>query len=265
VLGEKIASGGMGTVYKAQHIHKKSGWLAVKILHEELMKNSDLIRRFKQESELIDQLNHPHIVKVFERGELKEQLFMVMEYVSGKTLAEKIAEYGCYPLAEALHVIGQLVEVVGDLHTHQIIHRDLKPDNIILTEHQGDSHFVKLLDFGLAKNLFAAKMTMTGMALGTLCYMSKEQACEELVTFKADIYSLGVIIYQMLTGQLPFSGDDQTAVLRQILAGHVLSPRQIRNSIPEELDFLILSMLDGDPAKRPSTEEITFMLGTITI
>jgi serine/threonine protein kinase len=262
-LLDKIGSGGMGTVFKAHSIHSKSQMYAIKILRPECMKHADLVRRFKQEGELIDQLDHPHIVKIHERGELKDQLFMVMEYLPGKTLAEKMADYGCYPLNQALHIMRQVTDVVETLHNHGIIHRDLKPENIILIHHDNDPDYVKLLDFGLAKNLFQAKMTMTGMALGTMVYMSREQACGEVITHKADIYSLGVIFYQMLTGHLPFAGEDQTVVLRKILNGSFTPPQDLQPAIPDELNYLILSMLSQDPNQRPDAADIRFILETL--
>jgi tetratricopeptide (TPR) repeat protein len=247
-----IGAGGMSVVYKAHSIKEKTEKVAVKILKEEFSKDDSIIKRFKQEALIIDKLDHPNIVKVFERGEDKNRLFMAMEYLDGETLAEKIAQESPIALPVCVHIMSQLADALAQIHAHKIIHRDLKPSNVILLDREGDSHFVKLLDFGLARTRFQSTLTKTGELLGTIGYMAPEQLLDQDVTAASDIYSLGVIFYEMVCGRRAFTADNEIQIIKHILDEMPVSPVAVRPEIPAAINRLILQMLAKDPGRRPT-------------
>lgn len=253
---EIIGTGGMGTVYQAHRLRDKNKTVAIKVVKEELMKDENNRTRFKREGTIIDKLNHPNIVKIYERGEYKEKLYLVMEYLQGKTLAQKIEIEGKIDIKECNHIMKQMTDALVLIHSKNVIHRDLKPANIILIEKDGDPNFVKLLDFGVARMEFQTRLTRTGFLVGTINYMAPEQITDKLYSFAGDIYSLGIIFYEMAVGHHAFQGDTITDVVEQILDTTPVEPIHSRSEIPKELSQLIMQMLSKKPDQRPIAEVV---------
>lgn len=255
-LVERIGSGGMGTIYKAEDTIEKNGLVALKVLREELFPDETHRKRFKQEAAIIDQLDHPNIVKVFERGQHREKLYIVMEYLEGKTLAAKIAEAEKMDLQEILDIIYQISGALKKIHGRSIVHRDLKPENVMLIEKDGKSNFVKLLDFGLARTENQSKITQTGTLLGTVNYMAPEQISHASYSLATDIYSLGVIFYEMATGRIPFPGGKMTQIMGKILSETPIEPILLRPDLPSACNHLITKMMEKDHILRPTVSEV---------
>jgi len=254
-LIEKIGTGGMGTIFKACNILNKTDFVAIKVLKPELFNDEKNRKRFKREAVIIDQLDHPNIVKVIERGISGNDVFMAMELLEGRTLSEKISEEKM-KLQDILHIIDQVTDALEKVHKKNIIHRDLKPDNIMLINKNGDENFVKLLDFGLATTEYQTRLTQTGMVVGTINYMAPEQITESKASAASDIYSIGVILYEMTTGKKPYSGESMVALMRTIIDKEPINPLLIRTDIPKELGELIIRMMDKKSEKRPELSEI---------
>jgi len=246
-----IGTGGMGTIYKAKNLMDKSETVAIKVLKEEMFSDESSRKRFKQEAAIIDQLDHPNIVKVIERGESKQNLFIAMEYLQGITLTEKITADERLHIKEALHIMIQIADALAKIHSKNIIHRDLKPDNIMLIEKKGDPNFVKLLDFGLARTQYQTRLTQTGIVIGTISYISPEQISGKRSCAASDIYALGTIFYEMLTGDKPFMGETTTDIMKQILEKNPVEPIRCRDDIPRELNQLVMRMLGKEIKSRP--------------
>ncbi len=255
-LVEKIGSGGMATIYKAQDTLDKSETVAIKVLREDLSADENYRKRFKQEAAIIDQLDHPNIVKVIERGQYKQKLYIVMELLRGKTLAKKIEEEQKIHLKEVLDIMIQITDALVKIHSKDIVHRDLKPENIMLIEKEGNCNFVKLLDFGLAKGQFQSRITQTGTVLGTLNYMAPEQIALGEFSPASDIYSLGVIFYETVTNQLPFPGESVSDIMKQIMNKTPTEPIQLRHDLPVELNQIIMEMMEKENEYRPTTKEV---------
>lgn len=251
-LMQEVGAGGMGNIFKAQNIRDKTETVAVKILKPEHFQDEKSRRRFKNEGTLIDRLNHPHIVKIYERGEYKQKLFIAMEYLNGINLADKLVKQGKFGFRTALHIMVQIAECIDFIHSKNVMHRDLKPQNIMIIQKGDDLNYVKLLDFGLAKSKFQTKITRTGILIGTISYMAPEQITSTDSSFPSDIFSLGIIFYQMITGKLPFEGDTPTDVMRKIMGEDPVEPIKMTGNLPEKCNQLILNMLDKDPKKRPT-------------
>ena len=255
-LMEEIGSGGMGSIYKAHSIRDKTEIVAIKVLKQELFKDENNRKRFKQEAAIIDKLEHPNIIKIIERGEYKERLFIAMELLEGKTLNVKIDEEGQIELNDCLHIMIQISDALMLIHHKEIIHRDLKPSNIMLIERDGDPNFVKLLDFGLAKMKFQTRLTKTGILAGTINYMSPEQLAKSEYSSASDIYSLGVTFYEMVTGKIAFPGETATDIMKQILDKTPVEPHRFRPGIPVELNDLIMKMIEKRKKSRPAIKRI---------
>jgi ligand-binding sensor domain-containing protein/tRNA A-37 threonylcarbamoyl transferase component Bud32 len=255
-LLERIGSGGMGTIYKAEDTIEKSGLVALKVLREELFPDENHRRRFKMEAAIIDQLDHPNIVKVIERGQHQEKLFIVMEYLEGKTLAKKIAEDDKIEMTEVLDIMFQITCALKKIHSKNIVHRDLKPENIMLIEKDGKKNIVKLLDFGLARTEHQTKITQAGTVLGTLNYMAPEQISHSDYSLATDIYSLGVIFYETATGRIPFPGGKMTQIMGKILSDTPTEPIVLRTDLAPKSNALIMQMMEKDRIIRPSVEAV---------
>lgn len=255
-LMETIGSGGMGTVFLAHTVRDKKQLAAVKVMREELVEDEYSRRRFKQEGSIIDKLDHPNIVKTFERGEYKGKLYIAMEYLQGKTLDQKIKKEKTIPLTQCISIMEQVAGALAFIHSRNIVHRDLKPANIMLVDHEGNPGFVKLLDFGVALMAAQTRLTQSGMLVGSIHFTAPEQITENSYTTAGDIYSMGITFYQMLAGQPAFTGDSITALVEKILDKLPPEPGQLRPGIPEELNRLIMAMLSKMPGKRPSSNSI---------
>jgi tetratricopeptide (TPR) repeat protein/tRNA A-37 threonylcarbamoyl transferase component Bud32 len=259
---DTIGSGGMGTVYRAHTLRDKNELAAVKVLREELVENESSRQRFKHEGTIIDKLSHPNIVKVFERGEYKGKLYIAMEYLRGKTLAQKIKEENTMTLAECFHIMIQVSGALAFIHGKNVVHRDLNPNNIMLIDNNEDEtvRTVKLLDFGVALMKFQTRLTQAGMLVGTIHYIAPEQITGNLYSSAGDVYSLGITFYEMLVGKSAFPQETITAVVEKILAEAPQEPVRLRADIPAELNRLIMRMLSKEPAQRPSTQDVLTVL-----
>lgn len=255
-LVDTIGSGGMGTVYKANNLMDKKETVALKVLREDLFNDENNRKRFKQEAAIIDQLDHPNIIKIYERGQAGQNLFIAMELLEGKTLAQKITEVKKLELGEALHIMVQVADALAKIHSKSIIHRDLKPENIMLIERGQDANFVKLLDFGLAKMQHQTRLTQTGIVIGTISYMSPEQISGKGSAPASDVYALGIIFYEMITGVKPFIGETTIDIMKQILDKMPIEPIRFRFDISFELNRLIMWMLEKEQAARPHIQQV---------
>ena len=243
----KLGEGGMGVVYKAEDTKLKRT-VALKFLSPRVLPSREDRARFVHEAQAAAGLRHPGICTVYEIDEQEGQTFIVMEYIEGQSLKQKMSA-GPMSIAEALDLTVQIAEGLHEAHENGIIHRDIKPANIMVT---GKGQIV-ITDFGLAKSKEVTQLTRAGTTMGTVAYVSPEQARAEDVDRRADIWSLGVVLYEMLTGQLPFKGDIEQTVIYSILNSDPESPRKIRTDIPEPLENIILRTLRKDPQSRFQT------------
>lgn len=264
-LLEKIGSGGMGTIYKAHSIRDKSKKIAIKILREELFGEESNRRRFEREAKIIDQLNHPNIIKIIERGQQKQHLFIVMELLEGQPLDARIREQGKIQVKKCLHISLQIAGALIKIHKENIFHRDLKPANIMVIQKDNHPDFVKLLDFGLAKMKFETTLTESGIVIGTINYTPPEQLSGAQFSAAGDIYSLGAIMYEMVTGKKTFHGESSTDIMRQILGTSPIQPNMFTPGIPSELNRLIMQMLAKLPPQRPNLDTVVEKLDEIRL
>ena len=241
---ELIGSGGMANVYKAR-CHRLNRLVAVKILKSDLADNADFRRRFRDESRAVAQLSHANIVSVYDVSTSGDTEYIVMELIDGITLKQYMERRGRMDWRESLHFITQIMRGLSHAHSRGIIHRDIKPQNIMVLRDGS----VKVADFGIAC-LANANQTLTQEALGSVHYISPEQARGDRIDARSDIYSAGVVLYEMLTGRLPFEGDSAVSVAIQHLSSVPLAPRDIDPSIPEPLELICMKAMSSDPDKR---------------
>jgi serine/threonine protein kinase/Tfp pilus assembly protein PilF len=242
---EKLGEGGMGVVYKAKDV-KLDRFIALKFLPHHLSQSEEEKRRFIQEAKVASALDHPNIGTIYEIDETEDgQMFIAMAYYNGETLKNKIGR-GQLPIKEAIDIAIQAAQGLEKAHSEDIVHRDIKPANILLTENGQ----VKIVDFGLAKLGGQAKLTKTGMTVGTIAYMSPEQTQGTNVDHKTDIWSLGVVLYEMLTGRLPSEGEYEQAVIYSILNEDPQPIRELRDDVSAEFAQVIEKTLQKDPANR---------------
>jgi serine/threonine-protein kinase len=206
-LEARIGAGGMSTVYRAldETLQRR---VAIKLLNREVASDSDQLERFRREARAVAQLSHPHIVGVIDAGEDDGRPYIVFEYVEGETLKERIRRLGRLPIPEAVAYSIEIARALGAAHARGIVHRDVKPQNVLID----DEGSAKVTDFGIARTLDEEGLTADGRVLGTTDYVSPEQALGQSVTGQSDLYSLGIALYEMLTGEVPFKGDNQVAV-----------------------------------------------------
>ncbi len=259
---EKIGEGGMGSVYLAEHplIGKK---VACKVLHGEYLSNEDVVHRFFTEAKAVTEIHHPNIVEVLDYGVIEiagqKTVYFIMEFLAGISLGQLIKQHSKLPVDQALQITMQCADALQACHEKGIVHRDLKPDNIMLINRGRERNVVKILDFGIAKLTSNpdTKRTRAGLIMGTPAYMSPEQ-CEGLgkIDARTDIYSLGILLYQMLTGRVPFTGEAYSDVLVQHLTRPPQSPVVYEKSIPKHVEAIILKSLRKRPEDRlPSMME----------
>jgi serine/threonine-protein kinase len=244
-LDAQIGAGGMSTVYRAFDVNLERQ-VAIKLLHREMSADSDQLERFRREARAVAQLSHPHIVGVIDAGEDEGRPYIVFEYVEGETLKERIRELGRLPVDEALAYAIEIARALGCAHGHGIVHRDVKPQNVLIDE-EGSA---KVTDFGIARSLKDDGLTADGRVLGTTDYVSPEQALGHDVNGQSDIYSLGIVLYEMLTGEVPFGGENQIAVAMKHVREDLPDIQVRRPEVSATLAAVLDRMTDKDLAHR---------------
>jgi serine/threonine-protein kinase len=270
---QKLGEGGMGAVYEGQHelIGKR---LAIKCLHAQFATNPEIVERFYREAQSATAVGNEHIIEVTDVGTFDDGApFIVMEFLEGIELAKLIEQEGSLSISRLVHIVTQVCGALSAAHARGIVHRDMKPENIYLIRRGADSDFVKVLDFGVSKvrdasdSMGAHALTRTGMAIGTPYYMPPEQAqgVRDL-DHRADIYAVGVILYQGLTGHLPFDAESYPALLLKIVSERPAPLRVFRNDLPEALESLVLKAMARDRSDRfQTTQELADALQRFSV
>jgi serine/threonine-protein kinase len=240
-LEARIGAGGMSTVYRATDVTLERQ-VAIKLMNREVATDSDQLERFRREARAVAQLSHPHIVGVIDAGEDDGRPYIVLEYVEGETLKERIRRSGRLPIPEAVAYAIEIARALGAAHARHIVHRDVKPQNVLIDQ-EGSA---KVTDFGIARTLEEDGLTADGRVLGTTDYVSPEQALGRPVTGQSDLYSVGIVLYEMLTGEVPFRGENQVAV----------AMKHVREEIPDvqvkrpEVSAALAAVVETATAKR---------------
>jgi serine/threonine-protein kinase len=247
-LEQKIGEGGMARVYRGRDL-RLNRQVAVKVLHSHYASDTGFLQRFHHEAQAAANLRHPNIVDVYDVGQDGDVHYIVMEYVPGSDLKALLMRQGALPVEQAVPIAEAVANGLEAAHRVGMIHRDIKPQNIIV----GDGGQVKITDFGIAKSKLSTAMTETGVTFGTADYISPEQARGQPATPQSDIYSLGITLYEMLTGRLPFTGDSSIAVAMQHVGSEPPPPRMYNPRIPPQLEALVLRALSKEPAERPAS------------
>ncbi len=255
---QRIGSGGMGAVYKAEQ-PEMNRFVAIKILHPKYVSRPDLVSRFRREARAMSHLSHPNTARVYMYGQLEDgACYIVMEYLEGKNLAQVTRAEGLLKPARAVNIMVQVCGALEEAHRQGMVHRDLKPENIFLTSQGGIADFPKVLDFGLAKvtqremRPGSLILTQEGMVFGTPEFMSPEQARGQQLDARSDIYSLGCILYEMLTGKLPFDAAQPMDYLAlQIRGTPIRLGQRVPNlQLPAGLEAVVMKTIEKDPDKR---------------
>lgn len=244
-LLERVGGGGMAVVYKAKDV-LLNRMVAVKVLRSQFAGDEDFVKRFRREAQAAASLSHPNIVSIYDIGIEEDVHFIVMEYIAGSNLKEYIKRHAPLPIDEAVEITKQIAEALAHAHQNHIIHRDIKPHNILISEHGS----AKVTDFGIARAVTSATITHTGSVMGSVHYFSPEQARGGMTGEKSDIYSLGVVLYEMVTGELPFSGESPISVALKHLQDTFTEPRELNPEIPQSVENIITRSLAKDADKR---------------
>ena len=257
-IQQKIGAGGMGAVYLAEHIVIERK-VAIKILSQDFATKADLVQRFIQEARAAARIGHENIVEVYDFGETASgSVFFAMEYLEGRDLASLIQQKGALQAPQVKHIVGQMCKALAAAHGKGIVHRDLKPENVYLIDKDGRTDFVKILDFGIAKinnvEEGGGRQTRAGMIFGTPEYMSPEQAGGEVPDHRVDIYALGCIIYEMLTGKVPFHAETFMGTLTKHMFEMPEAPsRRARWPVPPDVEAICLKAMEKDRDRRFQT------------
>ena len=243
----RIAHGGMATVYLAMDT-RLDRQVALKVMHAELARDEEFVRRFIGEAKSVARLSHQNVVAVFDQGSDGPFLYLAMEYVPGRTLKEMLRERGRFTPAAALDIMAGVLDGLAAAHASGIVHRDVKPENVLLT---ADGR-LKVADFGLARAQAAAAHTRAGLLIGTVAYLPPEQVTGDSTGPRSDVYSAGVVLFELLTGRQPFTGDTPIAVAYQHVNTDVPAPSSLVPGIPAAVDQLVLAATSRDPALRPA-------------
>lgn len=244
-LDAQIGAGGMSTVYRAFDTTLERQ-VAVKLMHREIASDSDQLERFRREARSVAQLSHPHIVGVIDAGEEDGRPYIVLEYVEGETLKDRIRRMGRLPIDEAIAYAIEIARALGTAHARQIVHRDIKPQNVLVDE-EGSA---KVTDFGIARSLEEEGLTADGRVLGTTDYVSPEQALGHDVDGQSDIYSLGVVLFEMLTGDVPFHGENQVSVAMKHVREDLPDVQVLRPEVSARLAAVLDRMTEKDLSLR---------------
>ncbi|WP_407400538.1 Stk1 family PASTA domain-containing Ser/Thr kinase [Anaerovibrio sp.] len=250
-IQEHIGGGGMADVYRA-HDKLLDRAVAVKILHAQFANDAEFIEKFHREAKGAAKLTHQNIVNIYDVGEDEGSHFIVMEYVAGKTLKEYIQEKGCLEPEEAARIAKELACALEAAHKNDLVHCDIKPHNILI---MGDGH-IKVTDFGIARAVSSSTMTYGGNVMGSVHYFSPEQAKGTAITTKSDVYSLGVVLYEMLTGTLPYNGETSVSIALKHLQEEPVPIRQIKPSVPAVLEAIVQKAMNKDPMLRPTSTDM---------
>ena len=243
----RIAHGGMATVYQATDT-RLDREVALKVMHAELARDEDFVRRFIGEAKSVARLSHQNVVAVYDQGADGPFLYLTMEYVPGRTLKQLLRDSGRFSPATALEIMAGVLDGLAAAHASGIVHRDVKPENVLVT---ADGR-IKVADFGLARALSAAGHTRAGLLIGTVAYVPPEQVTGGTTGPGGDVYSAGVMLFELLTGRLPFTGDTPLSIAYQHVNADVPAPSSIAPGIPAPVDQLVLAATSRDPARRPA-------------
>jgi eukaryotic-like serine/threonine-protein kinase len=249
----RIAHGGMATVYLATDT-RLDRLVALKVMHAELARDTDFINRFIGEAKSVAGLSHPNIVSVFDQGSDGQFLYLAMEYVPGRTLRSLLRERRWFPAGEALEIMDPILAGLAAAHRSGVVHRDVKPENVLLT---ADGR-VKVVDFGLARAQAAAGQTRAGLIIGTVAYIAPEQVTGGVTDFRTDVYAAGVMLFEMLTGRQPHTGDSPLAIAYKHVNENIPAASQWAGGIPPAVDHLVRAATSRDPRRRPPDAE-TFL------
>jgi serine/threonine protein kinase len=241
----RVGGGGMAIVYKAQDKLLNRN-VAVKVLRQQFGQDEEFIRRFRREAQSAASLSHPNVVSIYDVGQEGDIHYIVMEYIEGHNLNEIIKERAPLQTEEAIHIASQICDALDHAHQNHIIHRDIKPHNILI----GKNGRVKVTDFGIARAATSSDITQTGSVIGSVHYFSPEHAKGVSQGAKSDLYSLGIVLYQMLTNRLPFLGDSPISVALKHLQEHVEEPRKVNPLIPQSVENIILKAMRKNPEER---------------
>lgn len=242
---ENIGGGGMANVYKAQDMILDR-IVAVKVLQPQYSNDEQFIKRFRREAQAATSLAHPNVVNIYDVGEEEDTYYIVMEYVEGSTLKEYIQNEGRLSIEEAVHIMQQIMSAISHAHVNHIIHRDIKPHNILISK-LGEA---KVTDFGIARAMSSATITHTNSVMGSVHYLSPEQARGGVINYKSDIYSLGIVLYEMITGKVPFSGDTAVSIALKHLQSDLPSPKIAVPTLPQSIENIITRATAKDPLHR---------------
>ncbi len=257
-LEEKIGSGGMAEVYKA-HDRLLARPVAVKILHEAYRSDIEFIERFHREAKSAARLSHPNIVSIYDVGVSGNDHFIVMEYVQSSTLKKKIQDEGPLSLLTATQIAKDIASGLTHAHANNIVHCDIKPHNVLMT---ADGR-AKITDFGIARAVTESTLTYGGSVIGSVHYFSPEQARGGAITPKSDVYSLGIVLYEMLTNRLPFTGENPIAIAMKHIEEEPISPSRYRPQIPPMLEAIVCRAMSKSPEIRPSSFELVQELSNV--
>ncbi|RYL95382.1 Stk1 family PASTA domain-containing Ser/Thr kinase [Sporolactobacillus sp. THM7-4] len=241
----RLGDGGMAIVFKAKDLILDR-LVAVKILRTELAGDEEFVRRFHREAESVASLSHPNIVAIYDIGEEEDCYYIVMEYVQGMTLKDFIRDYSPISINESVHIMKQITRAIAHAHARGVVHRDIKPQNILIDE----TEHVKVTDFGIAVAVTSATITYTNSIMGSAHYLSPEQARGGKATVKSDIYGLGIVMFELLTGKLPFPGTSPVSVALKHLSQPMPFPKDFREEIPQSLENVIIRALAKNPDDR---------------
>src|ERR687894_1402041 len=251
-LDAQVGTGGMSTVYRAFDATLERR-VAIKLMHRDIAADSDQLERFRREARAVAQFSHPHIVGVIDAGEDEGRPYIVFEYVEGETLKDRIRRLGRLPVDEAIAYAVEIARALGAAHGRGLVHRDVKPQNVLVDE-EGSA---KVTDFGIARSMDDSGLTAEGRVLGTTDYVSPEQALGHDVNGQSDIYSLGVVLYEMLTGDVPFHGESQVSVAMKHVREDLPDVQARRPEASATLASVLERMTDKDLRRRyPDAETL---------